>query len=434
MTRNSASRDRQTVPVAGDLRLPKPPGVIRQFWYRHPWLTDSLIAAAYAVPGALTSFLFQFLPEDASLPLAYVPVSIAVSVLGGAALMFRRHRPWLVVIAAWVLALAIAPFTTTVDPILIGFALYALAVYGSVRAVWIAFGLSAVVGAIATLLAHGVTVSGLSYDGLNASGSIVSYLGFLVIVVLIGINIGNRRRYVVALVDRAAQLARERDQQAQLSAAAERSRIAREMHDIVSHGLTVMVTLAEGAAATTATNPDRATEAMRQVAESGRNALADMRRMLGVLDSDGSAEFTPQPGIAELGGLIERFRGAGLDVRFSSSGTPPTDSGEQLTVYRLVQESLTNVLRHSSDAGAVAVRVRYTDNDTAIEVTNDGPVMRAAATQRDSPGHGIDGMRQRVALYGGTVESGPRPGGGWAVSATLKHEASRTTTIEEDTA
>ena len=434
MTRNSASRDRQTVPVAGDLRLPKPPGVIRQFWYRHPWLTDSLIAALYVVPGMLTGLFIQFIPEGEEPPFAYVPIAIATSIIGGAALMFRRRRPWLVVIVSWVVALVIAPFTTTVDPILTAFALYALAVYGSVRAAWIGFGISAAVGALATYLAHGFTNDNLSYDGLNASGSIVSYLGFLVIIVLIGINIGNRRRYVVALVDRAAQLARERDQQAQFSAAAERSRIAREMHDIVSHGLTVMVTLAEGAAATTATNPERATDVMRQVAESGRNALADMRRMLGVLDSDGSAEFTPQPGIAELGGLIERFRGAGLDVRFSSSGTPPTDSGEQLTIYRLVQESLTNVLRHSSDAGAVAVRVWYTDNDTAIEVTNDGPVMRAAATQRDSPGHGIDGMRQRVALYGGTVESGPRPGGGWAVSATLKHEASRTTTIEEDTA
>jgi signal transduction histidine kinase len=134
----------------------------------------------------------------------------------------------------------------------------------------------------------------------------------------------------------------------------------------------------------------------------------------------------PQPGIAELGGLIERFRAAGLAVEFSAEGTPPGDSAEQLTIYRLVQESLTNVLRHSPGAGGVRASVRYGDTDVAISVTNDGPLTEspAVADQREDQngGHGILGMRERVALYGGTVESGPRQGGGWAVAATLRHD------------
>lgn len=433
MTHHLASLDRTLPPVEGDLLLPKPPGVIRQFWYRHPRLTDSLVAASYAVPNVVIAVVFAFfpdIPDDTEL----VWLRVLLPIIGAGVLMFRRSHPWIVISASWALALIAAPFSSAADPLLIGYAVYALAVYVSVRAGWLGFGISVLVASVSVIVVYAAPRAREVPDGSDFWVEGIGSVAFLLLVVLIGINIGNRRRYVVALVDRAAQLARERDQQAQLSAAAERSRIAREMHDIVSHGLTVMVTLAEGAAATTATSPDRATEAMRQVAESGRNALADMRRMLGVLGSDGSAEFTPQPGIAELGGLIDRFRGAGLDVEFSSSGTPPTDSGEQLTVYRLVQESLTNALRHSADAGAVAVRVRYTDDDTTIDVTNDGPVVRAAATQRDAPGHGIDGMRQRVALYGGTVESGPRAGGGWAVSATLRHEASRTTTTEEDPA
>ena len=417
------SLGRRDAPVEGDLRLPKPPGVIRQFWYRHPRLTDALVAAAYAVPG-LAFDLLTAVSDNAIAERGLLPFGVALVLLGGAALLFRRTRPWTVLVVAWIVVLLSVPAFGSEDQFITIFALYALAVYGSVRAAWIGYAGSVAVGITAGYL---VAAVGDESAGDSPFTSGLSFAVVLLIAVLVGINIGNRRRYVVALVDRAAQLARERDQQAQLAAAAERARIAREMHDIVSHGLTVMVTLADGSAALAAAQPERAADAMRKVAETGRQALVDMRRMLGLLD-DGTpgpavADLAPQPGVAEIGALVDGFRDAGLAIRLSTRGKPPSDPAEQLTVYRLVQESLTNVLRHSASATIVTVDVAYSTDGVVVEVGNDG--LHAAPPSAGSGGHGIVGMRERVALYGGTVESGPRPGGGWSVVATLAHEAPR---------
>ena len=416
MTVRPSSLDRNDVPVEGDLRLPKPPGMIRQFWYRHPRWTDALIAASYGVPTTLLH-IGPLFGEEFS-PGEIVPFGFALDLFGTLLLLFRRGRPWTVLVVSWVLVLLSAVAWSAVDVGLLAYALYALAVYGSVRAVWIGFA-----GSVAVVVVAGTYVSAVTVDdyGQTVASNFAAAV-FLVIVVLVAINIGNRRRYVVALLDRAAQLARERDQQARLAAADERARIAREMHDIVSHGLTVMVTLAEGSAATTTANPERAAEAMRHVAETGRQALTDMRRMLGLLDDGLPGELVPQPRIADLAELVERFRSAGLAVSFSQSGTPPDDPAEQLTVYRLVQESLTNVLRHSAIPAVATVSVHYTPTEVTVAVTNDGPVV---AVPTPGSGRGTVGMRERVALYGGTIESGPRPGGGWSVVATLEHDTPR---------
>jgi len=420
MTDASPSLDRNSVPVEGDLRLPKPPGMVRQFWYRHPRVTDSIVALAYLLPSALGSLLIS--GGTIGIDPAFVPAGFVLVFFGGFVLLFRRSRPWTVLVTTWVITLLSAPVWESVDFALVPFALYALAVYGSTRAAWIGFGGSALVGLASGVLA--MTVSRDDGTGVPGSNNGIGFAVVLVIVVLIGINIGNRRRYVVALLDRAAQLARERDQQAQIAANAERARIAREMHDIVSHGLTVMVTLAEGSAASVDRDPARAVEAMRHVAETGRQALGDMRRMLGVLDdglpATSAGTLEPQPGVAELNGLIEGFRGAGLEVRFTSSGTPPRNPAEQLTVYRLVQESLTNVLRHSGALASVEVAVDYRPDRVLIDVSNSGAVIAPPAPGEG--GHGLVGMRERVALYGGTVESGPRADGGWSVHATLTHD------------
>jgi signal transduction histidine kinase len=421
MTDATTSLDRTSVPVEGDLRLPRPPGVIRRYWYRHPRLADALVAVAYLLPTVLGSLLASVGTVD--IDPALLPVGFALVLFGGIVLLFRRSRPLIVLVTAWVLTLLSAPVWQIVDYALVPFALYALAVYGSTRAAWIGFGGSVLVGLVAGSLA--MLASRGASDALARGANVgIAFAVVVLIVVLIGVNIGNRRRYVVALLDRAEQLARERDQQAQLAAIAERARIAREMHDIVSHGLTVMVTLAEGSAASLDRNPERAAEAMRHVAETGRQALGDMRRMLGVLDdglpADSAGALEPQPGIAQLDGLIEGFRTAGLAVRFTSEGSPPRNPAEQLTVYRLVQESLTNVLRHSTALASVSVTVEYGPDEVRIAVSNTGAVVDAPAAA--SGGHGIVGMRERVALYGGTVESGPRAGGGWSVVATLRHD------------
>jgi len=420
MSDASPSLDRNSVPVEGDLRLPKPPGMVRQFWYRHPRLTDSIVALAYLVPSALGSLLIS--GGSIGIDPAFVPYGFVLVLFGGIVLLFRRSRPWTVLITTWVITLLSAPVWESVDFALVPFALYALAVYGSTRAAWIGFGGSAVVGLASGMLA--MTVSRESDSAVPGSNNGIGFAIVLVIVVLIGINIGNRRRYVVALLDRAGQLARERDQQAQIAANAERARIAREMHDIVSHGLTVMVTLAEGSAASVDRDPARSAEAMRHVAETGRQALGDMRRMLGVLDdglpASSAGALEPQPGVAELGGLIEGFRSAGLAVRYTAEGTPPRNPAEQITVYRLVQESLTNVLRHSGALTSVDVTVDYRPDRVQIDVSNSGAVVDAP--EPGTGGHGLLGMRERVALYGGTVESGPQAGGGWSVRATLTHD------------
>ena len=412
-------------PVEGELALPRPPGVVRRFWARHPWLTDSLIAAAYVVPAVGFSLIIAFVPvSDVEVPHAIG--GIAALFVGGVALVWRRRHPWLVLGISWVCTLVAAPLLSIADAALILFAMYAVAAYRPARTAWIGFGISVVVGSLAGVLSGNILRADPDPDPLisTASGSLFFAVPLL-IVMLIGTNVSGRRRYIAALLDRAGTLVREREHAARLAALSERSRIAREMHDIVSHSLTVMVTLAEGSAAVTATDPERASAGTRLVAETGRNALVDMRRMLGVLDEttreghvDIAAALEPQPGIAALDGLVERFRSAGLPVRVTTRGRAPDGQAVQLAIYRIVQESLTNALRHATAPTVVDVDLRYRRGSMTLVVSDDGVSSAAAAT---SDSHGIVGMRERVALYAGDLVSGPLPGGGWRVTATLNH-------------
>jgi signal transduction histidine kinase len=222
------------------------------------------------------------------------------------------------------------------------------------------------------------------------------------------------------LEDRAVRLERERDQRAQLAVAGERARIAREMHDIVTHNLSVMVALADGAVFAQGAAPERATAAMRQVGVTGRQAITDMRRFLGVLRADEpDALRHPMPGIAQLGALAEQVRAAGLPTRLEVAGEPSAvTSAAQLTVYRLVQEALTNTLKHAPPGARAEVRVVCTPDTVTLAVIDDG-----AGTVPRGPsgasGHGLPGMRERAAAYGGGLSAGPRPGGGWHVTARL---------------
>jgi signal transduction histidine kinase len=214
--------------------------------------------------------------------------------------------------------------------------------------------------------------------------------------------------------ERARRLAIERDQQATIAAAAERTRIARELHDIVSHSLSVVITLADAAVVVSRSDPDR--EVMAEVSQAGRQALTDMRAMLGVLRTDeGPADLAPQPGVPELRVLLERVRATGLAVDFDEVGAPfPIGAAAGLTVYRIVQEALTNTIRHAG-AGHARVSIRYDAPLIEVRVADDG-----AAAAPQSRGHGIDGMRERAALHHGTLSAGPAPGGGWLVSAVLR--------------
>ena len=236
-----------------------------------------------------------------------------------------------------------------------------------------------------------------------------------------GRTVASGSRYLAWMDERARRLEIERDQQAVIAAAAERTRIARELHDIVSHSLSVVITLADAAAVVGRADPDRGVEAMAEVSEVGRQRpvghAGDVR---GAADREPArAGLEPQPGVAGLGALAERIRATGLAVDLDIEGTPfPLGAAAELTVYRIVQEALTNTIRHAARHRA-SVTIGYDAPLVQVRVGRRRDC-RPAAGGRDHRGHGIDGMRERAALHGGTLLAGPAPGGGWAVSATLR--------------
>jgi signal transduction histidine kinase len=336
-------------------------------------------------------------------------VSVALTVVVGCALVVRRRWP------IWVFGVILGasaigwPINQLADPIGVPIALYALAVYRSVRSAWI--GLAVAVGVA-------VPCTALLSDSSDKWVSTSFVLVFTLAIAAIGMAVGSRRRYVDALIERAQQLAREREQREALAAAAERTRIAREMHDIVAHSLSVMISLADGAGVVLRRDPADAAELLDQVAETGRSALADMRRVLGLL-RDPVAPLAPQPTSADLGGIIETFRRSGLPVRFTTRGTVlPADAGLQLAVFRIVQESLTNVLRYAPGAASVEVVVAHDDDVVEVRIDNSGD-HRGGLQAIPGTGQGIVGMQERAAVYHGTVSAGPY-GGGWRVQATMR--------------
>jgi signal transduction histidine kinase len=229
-------------------------------------------------------------------------------------------------------------------------------------------------------------------------------------------------------VQRAERLERERDQEARLAAATERARIAREMHDVIGHSLAVMTTLADGAVAKLGTDPARARSAISTVADLGRQALSDTRRLLGVLRDDADqAALEPQPGLSQLPALADRARATGLVVAMQQDGDlGHLPEATQLTVYRIVQEALTNTLRHAVDPTHVAITVSHHGPSLDIVVADDGRPTPRAARPAAGPGEGqgLIGMRERAAVYSGWVHAGPGEAGGWVVRARLTTEAS----------
>lgn len=230
-----------------------------------------------------------------------------------------------------------------------------------------------------------------------------------------------RRDYVAGLEERALQLEREKESQARIVAAEERARIAREMHDIVSHSLSVVVVMAEGASLKVRSEPERAEKAVLTVRDTGRNALAEMRRMLDVLRDGEPGTHVPQPGIAQLESLIEDSRASGLPVEMTVRGDPvEVTAGVDLAVYRIVQEALTNARKHAGPLlGKVAVQLRYEGDSLEVQVADDGRGLDAPPDSEPGGGRGLVGMYERIAAYGGKLRIGRRPGGGFEVVATL---------------
>ncbi|MFJ4927075.1 sensor histidine kinase [Streptomyces sp. NPDC088736] len=331
-------------------------------------------------------------------------------------LLWRRRNPaaaFAVVTAVFLLQWSLGVLLRADVALLI--ALYSLTLHGTLRQLaW----------------ASAVTAGGLVLVAVRVSVvvSVGDALFFLfsaaIAAVAVGMAVRIRRAQLAGLRERAARLEIERDQRSRLAAATERTRVAREMHDIVGHNLAVMITLADAGAYASDVTPERGKQALLLIGDTGRQALGELRRMLGVLREEAEAPaLSPQPGVADIDALCARIRSAGPRITYRTAGdTDALDGGVQLTVYRIVQEALTNSLKHAGADTRIHLAIGVEGSRLRIRVEDSGPPGGSRPTgPPNEEGHGLAGMRERAALYGGTVDAGPapHPGGGWTVQATL---------------
>ncbi|MEV4074136.1 sensor histidine kinase [Nonomuraea fuscirosea] len=288
-------------------------------------------------------------------------------------------------------------------------------------------GLAVALGAL--LLAVTTYAVGAVAGPVMASGP-NEHVVFAVVLVAVwgaGRSLRLRRAYLEELKDRAARLERAHAADTRAARAEERSRIARELHDVVAHHVSVMTVQAAAARRVLAADPDLAREALSAIEHTGRLAMTEMRNIVGVLRTDARAELGPQPGVRDLPSLVEQMREAGLPTSLRVEGEPvPLPAGVDLAAYRLVQEGLTNSLRHAGAGVKAVVTVRHDPGELDVEVRDDGNGGKSGdgrgGDSRDGEvslpsGHGLVGIRERVALYGGILSIGPLPGGGFEVRA-----------------
>ena len=380
----------------------------------HPVAVDVLLAAVFAAIGVATELVK--LPETE----AYrdgTAVSVALALAATVPLVWRRSHP------AAVMAVTAAAMTVHGALLFPGSgpflgvlaALYAVAAYGSTRAARVS---------LAVIVAfQPVAVVHPEDPNFNSWGDVLVGVVIFTAVWVYGDSRRVRRLHLEMAEERAARAESERDERARAAVQEERTRIAREMHDVVAHSLSVMVVQAGAARRMVPRDPAAAAVAAGEVEETGRAALRDMRRVIGVLRTDEddtdtetrpSPALEPQPGMGDVATLVSTCRDAGLDVRVRTEGeVRPLPTGIELAAYRIIQEALTNTMKHAGPARA-EVRVAYRDDALTIVVADDG---RGQGFERD--GSGLPGMRERVTVYGGELDAGPHPGGGFRVRARL---------------
>ena len=373
---------------------------------RHPWWTDSLLAlflTFISVGSVVAAVKHAGEPVDGLdavlVPLTTLPIAL------------RRYRPLTVLAVTVAAQTLLLLFSSRVQvPFGVLVALYTVASRCerpvSLRAAeWVALPIT-----------FGVIVN----TGPHAE-RIIPKLALFAIAWVLGDNIRTRRAYLAELEARAARLERERADQAERAVIEERTRIARELHDVIAHNVSVMVVQASAGEDVFDTDPARARESLSAVASTGRAALTELRRLLGVIRAEeDQAGYAPQPGIQYLNELVAQIRETGLTVSLSVLGEPrELPEGVGLCAYRIVQEALTNTLKHA-DASEAQVSVRYVADAIELQVTDDG--RGAPLVNGDTTGHGLIGMRERVALFGGELWVGPRVGRGFEVSARLPLE------------
>jgi len=384
----------------------------------HPMAGDTVLAVLLGMIDMLL-FVADGFAEVPELPPWYVAVPINIAMV--APLVFRRKSPLWSAYAVLVLSVVHGTLMLGVGSVVgLAMSIYSVVVYAG-RRQGLVF-VAAVVAAVAVQLL------------LESSDSVVIEALFAVFGIALcwtlGEFVGARRAYDVEVEARLHLLETERDQATRIAVAEERSRIARELHDVVAHAVSVMVVQADGAGYAIQSDPELAQRALRTISETGRGALGELRRLLDVLrhdESDGEPRV-PQPDAHALADLAERMRAAGVPVTLEVDELGDLPAGVSLGVYRIVQESLTNTLKHAGRGASAAVRVSRTGDLVEVLVSDDGagrahelvPAARnGRAPVRLPGGNGLIGMRERAHVYGGTLEVGPAPGGGWQVRAEL---------------
>ncbi|WP_405513037.1 sensor histidine kinase [Streptomyces canus] len=388
----------------------------------HPWVLDTAVVVLVFLMFCLPDLIHGGAddgdgPRRFRLAFTQLPVvgMLALQVGLVLPLLWRRRKPVVafgVIAAVFVLQWSLGAALRADVALFV--ALYSLALHGRLRQLpWACAATAGAMALVAVRASSAVSVGDALFFLLSTATAAVA----------LGLMVRIRRAQLAGLRERAARLEIERDQRSRLATATERTRVAREMHDIVGHNLSVIITLADAGAYATDIAPARGKEALQLIGDTGRQALGELRRVLGVLReaADGPPdrpELSPQPGIADIEALCAKVRAAGLEVLYRTSGDVDTlDSGVQLTVYRIVQEALTNTLKHTDPGARVHLAILVEDSRLTIRVLDTGPATSSGPPNEE--GHGLVGMRERAALYGGTVSAGPAGGGGWSVEAVL---------------
>ncbi len=326
-------------------------------------------------------------------------------------LLVRRRFPLAVLAVVLFASIATQFLIGVLPPFALALAIYTVAAHTERRvSLW--------AGAL-TLLALPLIL--IQRAGFNTGESLVHLVIFVAAAWILGDNLRTKRAYYRELEERADRLEREREENVRRAAAEEQERIARELHDVIAHSVSVMVVQAAAARDVFELQPERAREALRSIEESGRSALTELRRLLGIVRTSERGRLEPQPGLATLEELIEQVRATGLEVELELDGElGELPSGVDLSAYRIVQEALTNTLKHAQATHA-RVRLGRREQELTIEVADDG----AGRVEESANGQGLIGMRERVALLGGVLEAGPGKSGGFAVKARFPLERSR---------
>jgi signal transduction histidine kinase len=376
-------------------------------WFRgvNPWVIDAVLGTVFTVLGLLGLVAGDDRHNAYKDPDA---LAVVLSLACTMPLYLRRRAPLATHVATLsaVVALATLEYPNNPQTQVVMLTSYAVAAYtdGVKRAA----GFAAIVAAVAAVAILGIP---------EADGVSILFAGaFFVAAYFVGSTVRNRHLYLQQLEERAALLERERDEEAKRAVADERLRIAQELHDVVAHSMGVIAVQAGVGAHVIDADPAEAKRSLEAISHTSRSTLAEIRRLLGVLREDEGAAYAPAPGLAELGRLVRDVQAAGLDVDVERRGAgtelPP---GVDLTAYRIVQEALTNVLKHAGPSRASVV-IGYEPGALSLEIVDDG---RGVNGRSGPGGHGLLGMRERVAVYGGSFEAGPRAGGGFRVAVRL---------------